>query len=140
MAKSSRFSGVPVAASQQPDRSDTSGSLGRGVAGEHGRGNAAGRYEIGWSEIAWDFGLELIGCVTVAVGDDDLIARAHSRTPTIGQLESTVVTQPNDLGEHDISRPGSHGTGDQRRGRSLSIDGDPTSREGSLGIAKHGVG
>ncbi|MEO8443953.1 MAG: hypothetical protein ABI567_02985 [Gammaproteobacteria bacterium] len=69
-------------------------------------GNAATRHEVARPRSLRHHGLELVGRVAIAIGDDDLVAREQVLPAAIPQLQPTVKTEGIHPGENQVSRPG----------------------------------
>ena len=94
--------GAPVVA-EQADRRDVRGVPDVRAAADHLGGDAARGDELHRAEVVGDVRLELVGRVAVCVGRDDEVADVHVAATSVGQLETLVVTEALDLGEHQVA-------------------------------------
>src|SRR5690606_28833042 len=69
------------------------------AAGDTAAGDEAERA----GEVVGHDRLELVGRVAVGDGDDDLLALAHRRAATLGELDALVLADLADLGEHEVA-------------------------------------
>src|SRR6476661_1018609 len=77
--------------------------------------------------------LELVRGISVAVGNQHLVADMQRGPTSVRQLEATVLTEPADPREHEVTRPGSYRAADQGPdGREIH----PTGGEGTLGLGQ----
>ena len=56
--------------------------------------------------IIWQYCLKLIRCITIAIADNHFITNMQSRTPTRGQFNTGMLSQPSNTCQYQITCSG----------------------------------